>query len=526
MFSFFTIRVYLKVTTYTSLLSGKNIENSELECKGPYMSFPDMDYALLGYNILKGFPLSVGHDPGFTLPIFVADYRAGRQTADCRYSVPKGILLIPDVSCETSFSSDIVETSYSLTQSLEASASVSGGGWGVKFSASAGYKESSSEVSTGKSVFILSRASCNYYYMRLLEDDAPPFDPLFLDWVIKLNNTKDETVYVNFFERYGTHFLKEVKFGASFTYKHTMSSKRYKSEIEKGVNVAASASYSAVYSIGGSAKMDSKQQEAASNFREKVETRTITIGAAPPSDGEALTWASTVKENPVPVKYDLTSMEELFNEKFMGRSRMENKFINYAAISRRIVNTKRKYCEVLQREGLVDDCAVLSLGIPLTQTRLYTHVDAILASSIENCIDACYKNNECVAVTFCTQCPITYDKDKCYMFAEEDKSSRKTAATKGNWKSFIVASKINRQVVFHDTTVNGVKRALQNEIDVSTIKRCFAACFKDLHCAAFTFCTSPDKDEKCTLYSNAHMSMVRELGTSTHFISRQVVTVD
>ena len=49
------------------------------ECQGPHLelSFPDMDYALLGYNTLKGYPLAVGHDPGFTLPIFAADYRAG-----------------------------------------------------------------------------------------------------------------------------------------------------------------------------------------------------------------------------------------------------------------------------------------------------------------------------------------------------------------------------------------------------------------------------------------------------------------
>ena len=33
-------------------------------------SFPDLDYALMGYNVLKGYPLAAGHDPGFTHPIF------------------------------------------------------------------------------------------------------------------------------------------------------------------------------------------------------------------------------------------------------------------------------------------------------------------------------------------------------------------------------------------------------------------------------------------------------------------------
>ena len=33
-------------------------------------TFPDLDYALMGYNILKGFPMAIGLDPGFTQPIF------------------------------------------------------------------------------------------------------------------------------------------------------------------------------------------------------------------------------------------------------------------------------------------------------------------------------------------------------------------------------------------------------------------------------------------------------------------------
>ena len=61
-------------------------------------------------------------------------------------------------------------------------------------------------------MFILSRAGCNYYYMRLLEDDVPPFHTLFLQWVIKLNNTNGDTIYAEFFEMYGIHFLKEEKF--------------------------------------------------------------------------------------------------------------------------------------------------------------------------------------------------------------------------------------------------------------------------------------------------------------------------
>jgi hypothetical protein len=45
-----------------------------------------------------------GHDPGFTFPIFQADYSSQQQTADCRYSVPEGVVAIPDVREPTPYS--------------------------------------------------------------------------------------------------------------------------------------------------------------------------------------------------------------------------------------------------------------------------------------------------------------------------------------------------------------------------------------------------------------------------------------
>ena len=80
------------------------------ECQDAHwkQSFPDLDYAFFGYDILKGYPLASGHDPGFTHPIFLSDYESGKQTSDCRYSVPKGLVVVPDVSCVSSFSSKVI----------------------------------------------------------------------------------------------------------------------------------------------------------------------------------------------------------------------------------------------------------------------------------------------------------------------------------------------------------------------------------------------------------------------------------
>ncbi|CAG2222892.1 unnamed protein product [Mytilus edulis] len=75
------------------------------KCEGSYFkqTFADIDYAFFGYDILRGYPLEKGLDPGFTFPLFKTNYDKGRQTSDCRYKVPNGVVVVPDESCVTSF---------------------------------------------------------------------------------------------------------------------------------------------------------------------------------------------------------------------------------------------------------------------------------------------------------------------------------------------------------------------------------------------------------------------------------------
>ena len=50
-------------------------------------TFPNIEYSFYGYDILKGNPVSDGIDPGFTRPIFAADFSSQQKTADCRYTL-------------------------------------------------------------------------------------------------------------------------------------------------------------------------------------------------------------------------------------------------------------------------------------------------------------------------------------------------------------------------------------------------------------------------------------------------------
>ena len=81
---------------------------------------------MFGYDLLRGYPLATGHDPGFTHPIFTADYSIKKQTSDCRYFVPKGLILVPDVSCVTSFKSKLVRNKIEMSETLDAAANIGG----------------------------------------------------------------------------------------------------------------------------------------------------------------------------------------------------------------------------------------------------------------------------------------------------------------------------------------------------------------------------------------------------------------
>ncbi|XP_053396849.1 uncharacterized protein LOC123553325 [Mercenaria mercenaria] len=497
------------------------------ECQGAELkqSFPDVDYSFLGYNILKGFPLATGHDPGFTYPLFRHDYSSGGMTADCRYSVPRGLVIIPDVSCVTSFSSTEIQTKYEFSKSLSVSTSVNGGGWGVSFSASAGYKESSSEVSTGESVYIISSAHCNYYFSKLITEEAPLFDNVFVKWIHKLNETHKlnatnrDPVYFEFFETYGTHFPTEVTFGAKFIYEHKMSSSKYESEKKSGVNVAAQASYSGLFSVGGGFSLDSEQQQAASEFLKSVETKTITVGAAPPANGDAMTWASEVKTSPVPTAYKLSSIELLFTDRYMGKLN-----VDYERIRKHIETYKHEYCLYLRKQGEVESCDSLVAGVELAKTRLYEHYKETKVARSSTCIENCLEEIECVAVTMCITCESSsYEFNTCFMYKERGYSTtaERTETENAVWQSNIFPPKLRSQIEFSDTTVVGVPRGFEKDEDkTASQSKCHELCIMDAHCVAYTHCDCPSKEVKCNMYSKERISgLEKESGTKAFFIS-------
>lgn len=474
-------------------------------------SFHDLDYAFFGYNILRGFPLSFGHDPGFTFPIFNSDFSEGLQTSDCRYSLPRGLSIVPDVACSVSFSSTVVHNMFQFSKSLSTSASASGSGWGASFSASSSYKHSSSQMSTGQSVFIFTSAYCQYYFSKFLTETPPPFSESFLSWVYRLNNSNTEKEYFAFFDAYGTHFPTYVVFGSRFTYQYKMSSANFKSMSSKSTGVAVQASYSGLFSAGGGFNMDSSQQQAAEEFSKKVETTVITIGAAPPANGDAMTWASTVKDSPVPLKYTLQPIVNLFTKDYM-----EGLNVDFLSIALNIRTFQLEYCNYLKSLDQVNSCADLYPGVVIHNTSTWygniSNMNPKIFHEEDDCYDFCLNTVGCVVVSF--------HKNGSFCFLFDSADSLTIVDSNYAVVTVVFQRRIESFIRYNKTTVIGISRASTSVRSISNEVGCHNECIKDTYCVAYTFCQCPDRTDHCQLYdaNSIHKLSISDYKT-TCFIS-------
>ncbi|XP_068739532.1 uncharacterized protein [Montipora capricornis] len=487
---------------------GVRLDSRLQECQEAHWkrSFPDIDYAFFGYDVLKGYPMASGHDPGFTHPIFLSKYSSGRQTSDCRYSVPEGLIVVPDVSCVTSFSSKVIRNKVEMSSSLAAAANVEGGGWGFKFSASASYKESVAQMSSGEFLYIVSQAQCRYYFSKLDVTDPPPFHPGFVRWANKLaSSDASQDDLVQFIKYFGTHYVSEVAFGARFMKQHKVSQTKYKELREKAVSVEAQASYSGLFSVGGGFSLDSEQRSAASTFQKSVETSTVTVGAAPPSNGDAMTWASSVKENPVPTKYSLSPVYDLFTERYAQNL----PGIDLNAMRERLINTSRNYCRILKEKGLIDSCDnSINLGTTLKGVDVTSFGYRYLTNMDEaGCRASCLLEDNCLAVQYST------DTRGCKLLDTKPRS----VENKPTSKIVVFLPRLQRErdtLVFKNLKVKTDKQPRHSEI-AGNITDCNASCSQDAFCAAFVFCYRDggswcETSMNCLLYSKQQVAAVEK----------------
>ena len=387
---------------------------------------------------------------------------------------------------------------------------MSGGGWGVEFSASASYKQTNQEVSANEFMYVMSSASCTNYFARLDMINPPPFDESFLKWVYKLNSASADDrpeLYLKFIETYGTHFQTETTFGSRFTYKHKIKSSKKSTLQSSEYSIAAQASYSGAFSVGGGLKLDGTQKAAASNFMKNVETETITVGAAPPANGDALEWASNVANSPVPVRYKLQSIENLFTKAFMSDLN-----VDLPTLHANILNTKDSYCELLKAQGKIQSCNKLVERNHIMRNTKLTG-DLVTVTS-NDCVQTCKQRVNCVAVT--------ETRGKCILAIQGTGTKCWGAEFDENYKAVAVFSSVAtapQDSLFVNTKIIGSAR---ESFSGGSFGDCRNRCKASKLCAAFTYCTCRERRYQCVLYAADRMfSLTTDDGSSTVLLSKK-----
>lgn len=236
------------------------------------------------------------------------------------YQVPFGFSVDRQISCRTSFQSQVIESSKQLRDALSTSVSASGGAFGVEFSASVGYSRETESIENSHSTKVETTASCKYYEVELEPFRKPGFHYTFQQSVQRMKSDLanggelSDAKLLEFFQLFGTHYVTSAMYGSRYTNMFTLTSSE-KSKMEReGVDIEVAASYSgAVYSGSISASVATEKEQNWRKFSENSRRDTYSVGSLPPGDGDANTWASEVHDNPSPVSYTLAPISEVFD---------------------------------------------------------------------------------------------------------------------------------------------------------------------------------------------------------------------
>ena len=265
------------------------------------------------YNILLGNPkTTTGEvDPGFVgANIFQFTYNQNLTTSDGKYLIPDNTTINAIDSCSFTFSSSTTTDTKSYMDSLKVHVDADFSGWGASFSASADYKDVHSSTQNSETVFISSHAECQSYGASI---NGAPLAQGFKVAVYNLSVTNDTQQYVGFIKTWGTHVASSLIMGGRYGYRSSFTTETYSSLVSSNLSIKASAGYSASYSINANVGTDVEKEQADKFENSRKSYEIYQVGGLPPTSGNGSTtdWIKTVKENPLPLKYNLVEISTL-----------------------------------------------------------------------------------------------------------------------------------------------------------------------------------------------------------------------
>ncbi len=231
--------------------------------------------------------------------------------------------------------------------------------------------------------------------------------------------------------------------------------------------------------------MTDTEKTEAKNFQSKVETSTISVGAPPPASGSTLQWASTVKDNPVPTKYELVGIETLFSEQYMGGTG-----IDFKAMFKMINDSKTEYCEHLKKKGEVNSCDKLESYTKFNGIALGGTYYRSIRSDLRSCKTSCLEEDKrCIG--------LSHSGEDCHLY-----DSLKKHEGSGKDASVVILLIDRIDILDVNVEINHLRisATARTEEKKMNSTECKKSCKADPQCIAFTFKEGTGKDGDCKLY--------------------------
>ena len=160
------------------------------------------------------------------------------------------------------------------------------------------------------------------------------------------------------FDKFGTHFVTRTVLGGRMHLQQEMTSESYQELITMGVNIKAAAELNFNSILGVEADLNRNDKiENLNAFESKIQNKKeIFLGGKPTQSSHWEDWYETVLTSPVPIRYNLKSISDLFST------------INFKNLSQTDLNSmKAKYIE-----SIGDYCVLTGCSVPLEDPALPT----------------------------------------------------------------------------------------------------------------------------------------------------------
>jgi len=336
-------------------------------------------YLFYGYNLYRGnpHPLSESIDTGFTNQIFFSNHTNGVKTGETKSNNPSGFTFAKNIGCDVTMSTKEIKGLSNYSATLETDVSFSGDFAGIAFSASPSYKQIDDGLKKSKTIYIESKADC-IVYKGQIEYYAPPlFYRTFL-MALKYLGEKDfeknnEDFFI-FIDNYGTHFVDTIYMGARYGYMHKMSFDEYNQMSSPQIQTSLNASVNGPKLSDKSEIFTIENLNSNINSSSNIETKIISIGFPPPANGDSLAWASSAIKEPMPIRYKLRPLIDIFNNPLFNLSQLikeEGININFEKLRENMKKAYEKYCiDYLIKKNAVQFCSPLNLPIELNNEKI------------------------------------------------------------------------------------------------------------------------------------------------------------